>query len=413
KTKTSNLITGFFTDPNEKYYAEPQLLKNGVIKGHSHVTIQKLDGNNLPDAKDFAFFKGLDQPDKNGILSVKVKGLSPGDYRICTLVSSFSHQPVIMPVAKRENAFYTENNANLNSVMQIYVHDCTYLGFIIIEEPFLVQKLIFPISRMLMADNLNFDPIDEFSSGVDVNAAMFMSIGGQDKNLLIIFGGFSKRKAPPNPLYIFNTTSKSKSLAFKEVIPECTGRVLHTSVTKYDSKVFILGGSSLPVVEKTSVGDALNTLCVYDSLTDTFKMSPINVFPKGISHHTSTLLSDDLIYVIGGINNVVDGTGSSLLSEMNVITIYDTNLDTWTSKTTLGVTPSPRRGHRAVGTTDKKIIIYGGCKNAKIIYDDVLELDTTTLAWKTIQPLGITKLPGLFDNTMTMVGTNIIIAYGK
>nr|CAG8511217.1 8856_t:CDS:2 [Entrophospora candida] len=102
KTKTSNLITGFFTDPNEKYYAEPQQLKNGVIKGHSHVTIQKLDGNNLPDAKDFAFFKGLDQPDKNGILSVKVKGLSSGDYRICTLVSSFSHQPVIMPVAKRE-----------------------------------------------------------------------------------------------------------------------------------------------------------------------------------------------------------------------------------------------------------------------------------------------------------------------
>ncbi|CAJ0826272.1 3440_t:CDS:2, partial [Entrophospora sp. SA101] len=324
KTKTSNLITGFFTDPNEKYYAEPQLLKNGVIKGHSHVTIQKLDGNNLPDAKDFAFFKGLDQPDKNGILSVKVKGLSPGDYRICTLVSSFSHQPVIMPVAKRGS-----------------------------QDDYDMGRT----GRMLMADNLNFDPIDEFSSGVDVNAAMFMSIGGQDKNLLIIFGGFSKRKAPPNPLYIFNTTSKSKSLAFKEVIPECTGRVLHTSVTKYDSKVFILGGSSLPVVEKTSVGDALNTLCVYDSLTDTFKMSPIN--------------------------------------------------------TTLGVTPSPRRGHRAVGTTDKKIIIYGGCKNAKIIYDDVLELDTTTLAWKTIQPLGITKLPGLFDNTMTMVGTNIIIAYGK
>ncbi|CAJ0918620.1 21341_t:CDS:10, partial [Entrophospora sp. SA101] len=101
KTKISNLITGFFTNPNEKYYTEPQQLKNGVIKGHSHVTIQKLDGNNLPNAKDFTFFKGLDQPDKNGILLVKVKGLSPGDYRICTLVSSFSHQPVIMPVAKR------------------------------------------------------------------------------------------------------------------------------------------------------------------------------------------------------------------------------------------------------------------------------------------------------------------------
>ncbi|CAH1764609.1 22540_t:CDS:2 [Entrophospora sp. SA101] len=101
RTKTSNLITGFFTDPNKQYYVKPQQLKNGMIKGHSHITIQKLDGNNLPDARDVAFFKGLDQPDDNGILSVKAKGLSPGDYRICTIVSSFSHQPVIMPIAKR------------------------------------------------------------------------------------------------------------------------------------------------------------------------------------------------------------------------------------------------------------------------------------------------------------------------
>ncbi|CAJ0764129.1 17170_t:CDS:2 [Entrophospora sp. SA101] len=112
RTKTSNLITGFFTDPNKQYYVKPQQLKNGMIKGHSHITIQKLDGNNLPDARDVAFFKGLDQPDDNGILSVKAKGLSPGDYRICTIVSSFSHQPVIMPIAKRgsqdDSAFVTD-----------------------------------------------------------------------------------------------------------------------------------------------------------------------------------------------------------------------------------------------------------------------------------------------------------------
>nr|CAG8445277.1 4059_t:CDS:10 [Entrophospora candida] len=34
----------------------------------------------------------------SGVLKV---GLSPGNYRICNLVSSFSHQPVIMPVTKR------------------------------------------------------------------------------------------------------------------------------------------------------------------------------------------------------------------------------------------------------------------------------------------------------------------------
>ncbi|CAH1771327.1 15834_t:CDS:1, partial [Entrophospora sp. SA101] len=156
-----------------------------------------------------------------------------------------------------------------------------------------------------------------------------MSIGGQNNNSLIIFGGMSNGNALPDSLYIFDTTSKS--LASKAVTTECTNRVLHTSVTKYDSKVFILGGSS-PVVSNDDVSDVLNTLCVYDSLTNIFKMSPISVLPNGISHHTSTLLSDNLIYVIGGISNVVADTGPPPLSDMNIITIYDTNLDTWTSK---------------------------------------------------------------------------------
>ncbi|CAH1769163.1 50_t:CDS:2, partial [Entrophospora sp. SA101] len=62
--------------------------------------------------------------------------------------------------------------------------------------------------------------------------------------------------------------------------------------------------------------------------------------------------------------------------------------------------------------TDMKIIIYGGRNiDASTIYDDLLELDTTTLTWKTIQPAGIAIPPGLFGHTMTLVGTNIIITY--
>ncbi|CAJ0847485.1 6962_t:CDS:2 [Entrophospora sp. SA101] len=259
--------------------------------------------------------------------------------------------------------------------------------------------------------SVNFDlknPAWNLLTADNLIAFHSMSIGGQNNNSLIIFGGMSGGNAPPNPLYIFDTTSKSKSLASKAVTTECTSRVLHTSVTKYDSKVFILGGSSIPVAGNTEVSDALNTLCVYDSLTDVFTVS---TFANGISHHTSTLLSDDLIYVIGGINNVVTVTGLSLLP-MNVINIYDTNLNSWSTKTVLGDNPPQRRGHRAVGTINKKIIIYGGRNaDASIIYDDVLELDTTTLTWKIIQTGGIDKPPALFDHTMTMVGTNIIITY--
>ncbi|CAG8453192.1 11203_t:CDS:2 [Scutellospora calospora] len=103
KAATNNLITGFFSDPKTQYYTNPQTLgANGQIQGHSHITIQQLNGNTPPDPQLFAFFQGLNNASVNGILAVTVaKGLPAGNYRICTMTSSLSHQPLIMPVAQR------------------------------------------------------------------------------------------------------------------------------------------------------------------------------------------------------------------------------------------------------------------------------------------------------------------------
>ncbi|CAJ0823300.1 6977_t:CDS:1 [Entrophospora sp. SA101] len=104
-TKTINLNTGFFSDPAKEYYIFPQTLgKNGLIQGHSHVTVQKFEnGQQILDPKKFAFFKGLNNNAKvNGELNLEVPGgLDVGSYRLCTMVSSFTHQPVLMPVAQR------------------------------------------------------------------------------------------------------------------------------------------------------------------------------------------------------------------------------------------------------------------------------------------------------------------------
>lgn len=105
----SNIETGHFSDPDTEYYVTPQELNSeGLILGHTHVTIQEINGQSPPDAKEFAFFKGInDKADSQGHLTAEVvsedgkPGLSPGNYRICTMSGSFSHQPVIMPVAKR------------------------------------------------------------------------------------------------------------------------------------------------------------------------------------------------------------------------------------------------------------------------------------------------------------------------
>ncbi|GBB96008.1 hypothetical protein RclHR1_02660029 [Rhizophagus clarus] len=105
KTKTNFLTTGFFDDPAKQYYLFPQTLdNNGVIQGHSHVTIQQIQNPNEPlDAQVFAFFKGLNDPAANGNeLDVQVdKGLPAGNYRVCTMVASFAHQPTLMPIAQR------------------------------------------------------------------------------------------------------------------------------------------------------------------------------------------------------------------------------------------------------------------------------------------------------------------------
>jgi len=106
RTKTNNLVTGFFDTPDTQYFSFPQTLDdNGVIQGHSHVTIQTINNDDEPlDPTVFAFFDGLNgkADPTTGELTVSVdKGLPAGKYRICTMASSYAHQPVIMPVAKR------------------------------------------------------------------------------------------------------------------------------------------------------------------------------------------------------------------------------------------------------------------------------------------------------------------------
>ncbi|KAI9787671.1 MAG: hypothetical protein M1839_000202 [Geoglossum umbratile] len=106
--KVKNLQAGQFSNADTQYYSQPQSLNGqGVILGHTHVTIQDMGGSLTPgaplDATKFAFFKGInDAGDGNGGLTADVTGgLPAGFYRICTMASAFTHQPVIMPVAQR------------------------------------------------------------------------------------------------------------------------------------------------------------------------------------------------------------------------------------------------------------------------------------------------------------------------
>lgn len=69
--------------------------------------------------------------------------------------------------------------------------------------------------------------------------------------------------------------------------------------------------------------------------------------------HTSTLLANGLMIVLGGLvapGNDTLGTGNSSLSapSMSNVLVFNTQSLSWTNVTAGGVVPSPRRGHSAL-----------------------------------------------------------------
>ena len=106
KMAISNLETGHFTNPASTFHMAPQQLNAaGLIKGHSHVVVEKISSlasTSLTDPTTFVFFKGINDAGNNGVLSTPVTGgLPAGTYRLSTIVASANHQPALVAVAQR------------------------------------------------------------------------------------------------------------------------------------------------------------------------------------------------------------------------------------------------------------------------------------------------------------------------
>lgn len=94
----NNLETGWFTNPDTTFMSAPlQTDGNGNVMGHSHVVIEQLTGfgqTTPTNPKNFVFFKGLNSPAVNGVLSTTVTGgIGPGYYRLTVIHSGANHQP--------------------------------------------------------------------------------------------------------------------------------------------------------------------------------------------------------------------------------------------------------------------------------------------------------------------------------
>ncbi|KAF8213669.1 hypothetical protein K438DRAFT_1902637 [Mycena galopus ATCC 62051] len=89
--KTQGIQLGTFTNAAKTYFANPQTLNaQGQIIGHTHVVIE------LCLLQGCRRWRGCQRQRRRPVAG----GLPAGAYRMCTIVSSATHQPAIVPVAQ-------------------------------------------------------------------------------------------------------------------------------------------------------------------------------------------------------------------------------------------------------------------------------------------------------------------------
>ena len=150
-----HLQTGNFVNAQQNYYAAPQtyafilslyaalllisiysINSAGDVIGHTHVVIEKISSfqqNTPTDPNTFAFFKGVNQQDTNGILTVDVDaGLPAGFYRMASINAAANHQPVVVAVAQ---------HGSLDDITYVSVQAYDYCCLILILHFRVVRSL--------------------------------------------------------------------------------------------------------------------------------------------------------------------------------------------------------------------------------------------------------------------------------
>ncbi|KAG1464512.1 hypothetical protein G6F46_002569 [Rhizopus delemar] len=135
---------------------------------------------------------------------------------------------------------------------------------------------------------------------------------------------------------------------------------------------------------------------------------PLTINPPSRYGHTQTLVDGYKIVVLGGF----DGQTGDAISLAD-IWIFDTRIFNWTQVSAEldrdGI-PANRSSHSQVLMPDGySILIYGGYDGYHV-YNDVAVLDTHTWKW-TVKNTNA-AVQGRADHTATLIGTNMVVAFG-
>src|SRR5262245_2202619 len=149
-------------------------------------------------------------------------------------------------------------------------------------------------------------------------------------------------------------------------------RSLHTATLMANGQVLIAGGTSNPPggFGSTVLGGAE----VYDAASGTFRPVGPMTTPRRV--HTATLLPDDTVLIVGGLN----GGGALASAE-----IYDPETETFLQT---GPLTTARAGHSAILLNSGKVLIAGGYGSGASSYPNLAPAELFDPASGTFSPAG-------------------------
>ena len=158
-------------------------------------------------------------------------------------------------------------------------------------------------------------------------------------------------------------------------------RMYHSTASSGNGgRTYISGG-----LKDDGSGTTFADVYLYDPASSAFTALP--GLPQAIYHHSSVLLSNGTLIVLGGVYTS-PVTESAAVIPFSTLYVLDTtsNVATWVTQTVVGNVPTGRRGATAVlNGIETTAFVFGGADAAlATVFGDGWELDLSSCTWQQV-----------------------------
>ncbi|CAG8448810.1 11488_t:CDS:2 [Scutellospora calospora] len=219
--------------------------------------------------------------------------------------------------------------------------------------------------------------------------------GGLNNTKIVVFGGGvdDPASAAMQSLTIYDPTTILWTRPTNLMNSDSKRRYLHSAVILSNHQMLMYGGQTDSLTGSQTISIlaelwGLDTISLY-----AWQGFPsLNGSPNSRERHTASVIGNKMI--------ILGGSDGKTLVPMSEMYVFDSNVVNWTLIIATGQVPTSRIDHSAVASADNTTT-----------YGDIAILDTDT--WKWSAPPTINPPPSRTFHTATIVGANMIIAFGR